>query len=107
MYEGPPEDAPPRGVVCIAFKDNAPALYNCNHLILKEWDYYIYSSDIGWHGTSKTSDLLNHLGKRPMTVKAVLQGLWIPTPDFHAIIKRAEQEHPKSALNPLLEDGAG
>ena len=69
-------------------------------------DIYIFSTDIGWHGTSKYADLMTHLehGK----VERVLAGLWIPRVNFLAIQERAIHDpdfNRKSANDPAREDG--
>lgn len=105
-WNGHPWDAPAFGVVCVAWDDPDRSWRGVGRVVLQEWDFYLYSGDIGWHGTSKYSDLLNHLAKRPMTLRAVLQGLWIPRERFLEIVHKAETDgQPKSARHPLLEVG--
>lgn len=109
-FEGKPEDAPAKNVQCIVFNDNAPELSNIGRVVLSQWDIYIYSDDIGWHGTNKYADLLQHLGKGIGLggVRAVLQGTWIARDKYFEIQERAKTDPPfinKSATRPL-EDGS-
>ena len=109
-FEGSPEDAPTEGVQCIAWDDETRGQGDIGRFVLSEWDIYIYSDRIGWHGTNKYADLLLHLkqGCGAGGVRAVLTGLWIPWPEFVAIRERANTDPPfrdKSAARPLFEVG--
>lgn len=108
-FEGDPEDAPASNVQCIVFNDSATEISNIGRVVLSQWDIYIYS-DIGWHGTNKYADLLQHLGKGcgPNGVRAVLQGTWIARDKYFEIQRRAKSDPPfvnKSATRPVDEDG--
>ena len=111
-YEGRPEGAPAQNVQAIAWNDPVKGAADLGRVVMHEWDIYIYSDDIGWHGTNKFTDLLQHLGRRgcgPGGVRAVLTGRWIDYERFKGILKQARTEDgfdPKSATNPLLEDGS-
>lgn len=102
---GEPEDAPVENVQAIAVEDEirAPRTGTHGRYVLESWDFYIYSDHAdGWHGTNRTSDLIDHLkqGLGPGGVRAVLTGRWISNKKYKAIRKRAETEgnfHAKSA----------
>jgi len=67
VYTGLPEMAPPENVQAIAWDDeNGPD--SIGRVVLSEWDFYLYSDGIGWHGANKYADLLRHLKKRPCVV---------------------------------------
>lgn len=112
IYEGEPEGAPAQNVQAIAWNDPTKGARDLGRVVLHEWDIYIYSDDIGWHGTNKFTDLLQHLGRRGCGaggVRAVLTGRWIDRERFTEILKQARTEpglDPKSATNPLIEDGS-
>jgi len=110
IYEGEPEGAPPHNVQCIAWDDPNTSVESIGRVVLHEWDIYIYSDPIGWHGTNKYADLLQHLGRGIGRggVRAVLQGAWISEACYKAIRKRAETDpgmNRKNANHPLREDG--
>ena len=110
VYEGEPEGAPNQNVQAIAWNDPAKNYRDLGRVVLREWDIYIYSDDIGWHGTNKYADLLQHLGKGigKGGVRAVLTGRWITRRGYDEIIKRAETDEdlePKSACDYVREDG--
>jgi len=110
IYEGNPEDAPAHNVQCIAWNDERPKPGNVGRVVLHEWDIYIYSDPIGWHGTNKYCDLLQHLGRGVGVggVRAVLQGAWIAYDQYKVIYHRAETEEPfvrKSSTRPVVENG--
>jgi len=102
---GQPEDAPVENVQAIAVEHEirAPNPYTMGRFVLDSWDYYIYSDGAkGWHGTNRTSDLIDHLkqGLGPGGVRAVLTGRWIADRDYRALIERAKTEgdfHDKSS----------
>ncbi len=109
VYDGLPEGAPANNVQAIAWNDPAKGYRNIGRVVLQQWDIYIFSDDIGWHGTNKYADLLQHLGKGigPAGVRAVLTGRWITRDDFDEIIKRAQTDGTrKSATDPVREDGS-
>ena len=112
VYEGNrPEDVKPHDVQCIAWDDKTGNAMGVGRIVMREWDIYIYTDGLGWHGTNKYADLLNHLGKGigEGGVRAVLQGAWIPNDQYNEIYKRARLDEGlrvKSAPNPLVEDGA-
>ncbi len=105
-FQGEPEDAPVENVQAIAIEDltRAPNPYTVGRFVLDSWDYYIFSDHAkGWHGTNRTSDLIDHLkqGLGPGGVRAVLTGRWIANDDYKAVITRANTEgdfHAKSSL---------
>ena len=110
-FEGEPEQAPSQNVQAIAWNDPVCGAADTGRVVLHQWDIYIYSDDIGWHGTNKYMDLLLHLGTGlgPGGVRAVLTGLWIKTTHYNEIIERARTDSgmaPKSATDPLREDGS-
>ena len=111
-FSGEPEDAPSQNVCAIAWNDPTKGANDLGRVVMHEWDIYIYSDDIGWHGTNKYADLLQHLGRKgcgPGGVRAVLTGRWIERERFKEILKQARTGpglDPKSATNPLIEDGS-
>jgi hypothetical protein len=102
---------PYEGVICIAWNDPKKGAEALGRVVLEQWDIYIYSDELGWHGTNKYKDLMTHLGMKGCGsggVRAVLSGLWVPRADFDAIIKRAKTDpgfDRKSASDPIREDG--
>ncbi len=111
VYEGEPERAPNQNVQAIAWDDSTKGHRNLGRVVLREWDIYIYSEDIGWHGTNKYADLLQHLGQGIGIggVRAVLTGRWITRNKYDEILKRAETEEGldrKSARDPIRENGS-
>ena len=109
-YEGEPEGAPAQNVQAIVWNDPESGAQDLGRVVLHQWDIYIYSDDIGWHGTDKYTDLLQHLGLGigPGGVRAVLTGRWIMRDKYQEIIKRAKTESGfdrKSASDPIREDG--
>lgn len=110
IFEGPPEDAPTENVQCIAWDDPTRGTGDIGRFVLREYDIYIYSDDIGWHGTDKYFDLIQHLAKGcgPGGVRAVLTGRWIGWAEYSAIVDRALNDpslRQKSANRPVFEDG--
>ena len=110
-YVGAPEDAPCQNVQAIAWNDSTKGYRDLGRVVLSEWDIYIYSDDIGWHGTNKYADLLQHLGQGIGIggVRAVLTGRWITRSKYDEILKRAETEEGldrKSAHDCVREDGS-
>jgi hypothetical protein len=110
VFEGGPEDAPTENVQCIAWDDPTRGTGDIGRIVLSEWDMYIYSDDIGWHGTDKYFDLIQHLQKGcgPGGVRAVVTGRWISWADFTAIKHRAQTDpdlRQKSANRPVFEVG--
>lgn len=111
IYQGEPEGAPAQNVICIAWNDPTKGARDLGRVVLEQWDIYIYSDDIGWHGTNKYMDLLQHLGRKgcgPGGVRAVLTGRWIDFHNYKMIIEQAKTEpgfDHKSASRPVLEDG--
>lgn len=112
IYEGSPEGAPPQNVQAIVWNDPVKGAEDLGRVVLNEWDIYIYSDDIGWHGTNKFTDLLQHLGRKgcgPGGVRAVLTGRWINRERYNEILTQARTEpgfERKSASDPIREDGA-
>ncbi len=101
-YSGLPESAPVENVQAIVWNDPAKGANHIGRVILREYDLYIYSDSIGWHGTDKYYDLIQHLqqGCGPGGVRAVLTGRWIPWEDYQAILQRVHADpdfDPKSA----------
>ena len=102
---------PYEGVQCIAWNDPTKGAGDLGRVVIDEWDIYIYSDGLGWHGTNKYKDLLTHLGMRglgPGGVRSVINGLWLPRDIFDGIVKQAHTEpgfDRKSARDPLREDG--
>ena len=110
IFEGEPENAPAQNVQAIAWNDPVKGARDVGRVVLDQWDIYIYSDDIGWHGTNKYMDLLQHLGKGigPGGVRAVLTGRWIQYDRYQQIIELAKTEPGldyKSASDPIREDG--
>ncbi len=110
-YDGPAHLAPPAyprlGIQYIIGNDAEKGNQSLGLLTCFNNDIYIYSSDIGWHGTNKYGDLMNHLDRGK--VERVNPGLWIPRNAFLEIQKRATTDpdfKPKSANDPVREDGA-
>ena len=110
VYEGEPSTAPSGkehdGVQYIVWNDPVKGYADLGRVVLSEWDIYMYSSDLGWHGTNKYADLLMHLedGK----VERVLIGKWINGAKYQAMGMRATNDpgfDRKSATNPLHEVG--
>lgn len=100
-----PAGWPSFGVQYIIGNDPAKGNQSTGLLTVYNVDIYIYSSDIGWHGTDKYHDLMTHLehGK----VIRVLAGLWIPRPRFLEIQNRALNDpdfNRKSAIDPAREN---
>lgn len=96
-----------KGVQCIAWTDPDKSVKTTGRVILHEWDIYIYSTDIGWHGTNKYADLLMHL--EDGNVRRVLTGRWVERDQYKAIYKRAKTDpgfDEKSAIDPMYEDGS-
>jgi len=113
--DGSVYDGPIDGILCsdnvqaIAWDDLEKGNQTVGRVVLQQWDIYIYSDPIGWHGTNKYADLLMHLGKGIGIggVRAVLTGGWIDRADYQSIIKRAETDGMrKSAIDPVREDGS-
>ncbi len=112
-FDGRPEDAPALlPVLCIIWNDPDKSNQGIGRPIVKEWDIYIYSDGVGgWHGTNKYGDLMNHLkqqGCGPGGVRRVLDGLWMNTEVYKNILAIAAKDpdfFPKSARDPLVEDG--
>ncbi len=109
-FEGNPEDAPTDNVQAIAWDDPVRGTGDIGRIVLSEWDLYIYSDDIGWHGTDKYFDLIQHLQKGcgPGGVRAVLTGRWIGWNEFVKIRDRAQNDpdlRHKSANRPKFEVG--
>lgn len=108
-FSGLPEDAPVDNVQVIVWNDPARDVTNIGRYELREYDIYIYSDPIGWHGTDKYYDLIQHLqrGCGKGGVRAVLTGRWIPWADYQSILKRVNEDEefsPKSAVR-KTEDG--
>ncbi len=110
IYEGDAAGSPSGkehdGVQYIVSNDPDKSSQALGRVILSEWDIYMYSSDLGWHGTNKYADLLMHLedGK----VERVLIGKWINGAKYRAMGLRALNDpglDRKSATNPLREVG--
>ncbi len=95
------------GVQCIIWNDPDLTNQQIGRVVMHDYDIYIYSTDIGWHGTNKYADLMMHLenGK----VLRVLSGLWIDREKYKEIERRATKDPTfkrKSGANPVIEDGA-
>lgn len=106
-YIGVAEESPADNVQCIAWDDPDKTDINIGRVVLREWDFYIYSEGIGWHGANKYCDLLLHLTKRPCKVRAICLGEWMHSGAYQEIIKRAETDgKPKSGIDPIREDGS-
>lgn len=113
-YEGGLAGIPQRNTdnaQVFAWNDPEKGAGDLGRVVIKEWDIYIYSDDLGWHGTNKYADLLTHLRKGigPGGVRAVLTGCWIQKSRFLTMVKKAETDpglDRKSAHDPLREDGA-
>ncbi len=108
VYSGAPEGAPAHNVQAIAWDDPEMSDKSVGRVVLHQWDIYIYSDAIGWHGTDKYADLLQHLGRGIGLggVRAVLQGAWINQKDYREIYNRACTDGKrKSAIDPIREDG--
>ncbi len=99
------------GVVCIAWGDPEKGSGDLGRVVLEQWDIYIYSDGLGWHGTNKYKDLLTHLGARGCGVggvRSVLSGFWVPRSEYVSIIESAKIESGfdrKSACDPIREEG--
>jgi hypothetical protein len=108
-FEGKPEDAPCTNVQCIAYDDTRCNTHDIGRFVLSDYDIYIYSDPIGWHGTNKYADLIQHLhqGCGLGGVRAVLTGLWIDRDTFYAIRERATIDPPfrSKSAGALVEDG--
>lgn len=109
-YDGEPRAAPPAyprlGIQYIIGDDLEQGNQGLGMLTCFNNDIYIYSSDIGWHGTNKYADLMTHLDMG--RVERVNPGLWIPRTVFLEIQKRATTDpdfNRKSANDPVREDG--
>jgi len=103
---GSPSGKEHDGVQYIVSNDPAKGPADLGRVVLSEWDIYMYSSDLGWHGTNKYADLLMHLedGK----VERVLIGKWINGAKYQAMGLRAWNDpglDRKSATDPLREVG--
>ena len=97
VFDGEPEDAPTDDVQIIVWDDPTRGNGDIGRGSVYEYDIYIYSDDIGWHGTDKYADLLKHLKRKglgPCGVRAVLEGFWIPRPTYLAIKDRAFNDPP-------------
>lgn len=110
-FSGRPEDAPSENVQCIAWNDETKGPADLGRVVLHQYDIYIYSDGVGWHGTNKYADLMRYLGRGCGVggVRAVLSGEWLSRPKFDEILRKAETEpglQPKSARDPMREDGA-
>ncbi len=114
MYEGDVDNIPKDNtddVQVIAWNDPVKGAADLGRVTITEWDIYIYSDPIGWHGTNKYADLLMHLrgGIGLGGVRAVMTGRWISIPAFHNIREHARTDpglDRKSANDPIREDGA-
>ncbi len=110
-YDGEARHAPPAyprlGIQYIIGNDPEHGNQSLGLLTCFNHDIYIYSSDIGWHGTNKYGDLMNHLDRGK--VERVCPGLWIPRETFLEIQARAMNDadfNRKSANDPVREDGS-
>lgn len=114
VYEGGIDDLPAENsdnAQAFAWNDPENGYSDLGRVVIKEWDIYIYSDKIGWHGTNKYADLMMHLRKGigPGGVRAVMTGCWIPKADYIALVKRAETDPGlalKSASDAIRENGA-
>lgn len=91
-FTGQPEDAPTENVQAITFPDPREGYGDKLTVVLKSWDFYIYSDPVGgWHATDKYACLLDHLkrGCGPGGVRAVLTGRWIDRATYDAIEAQA------------------
>ena len=107
-HDGDPESAAGEHVQCIALDDPSRGAENIGRIVLRDWDIFIYSEGIGWHGTNKYADLRHHLAMTPCKVRKVVFGEWICREDFKELLRRAETDPPfreKSANDLILEDG--
>jgi hypothetical protein len=96
--DGPPENAPRWGVICIA-------AYSGDHgrMIWHATDYY------GWIGEWISFDaagLLDYLGNRPGKEKVVLMGRHVPPDVFHRVYALANTDPrlPPRSSRDALED---
>ena len=81
-YQGPVDDAPGFGVVCIAQKDTAGGINMASH-----GDYYVLINDF-WV-ICDTFGVLDYMINSPKSVQRVLAGRTISKDDFHRIYKLA------------------
>jgi len=108
-FEGQAEDAPADNVQAIVWNDPNRGSHHVGRIVLHEYDLYIYSDPIGWHGTDKYFDLIQHLqqGCGVGGVRAVLTGRWIPWNKYQLIVTQATSDagfDPKSSVR-KFEDG--
>jgi len=91
--QGRPEDAPKLNVQCIAVNERGTktfkAVLDVGHVVLHDWDYYIYQEDTGWFGVREVVDLVDHVLHSSHKIKAVGKARSIPTGEFKAIYKQA------------------
>ncbi len=111
IFSGEPEDSPFKPIICIACNDPTRGAGDTGRIVIFEWEIYICSNDIGWHGTNKYADLMNHLGVKGCGmngVRCVRPGLWIDNQFYKNLLKDARMcvdLARKSANNPIREDG--
>jgi len=104
-FEGPPRDAPPINVQCIALADGSASNYNVGRLILHSWDFYLYGKG-RWYGINGYTDLVDHLLFEE--VEKVLKGRVIPNSEYQKILSLANNDLKlprKSGRNSIVEDG--
>lgn len=113
---GLPEDAPRgftdrRCVQAVVFNDDTDSTYSVGRIVLQQWDYYLYSDGLGWHGVNDTVDLIRHLVIRGIGeggVRVVLLGAWIDRAVWNRILSKAARDPDfkhKSGRDPLRESG--
>jgi len=108
VYEGDNPDLIQKldDVQCVAWDDPTRGSGDIGRIVLHEWDMYIYSEDIGWHGADKYYDLIQHVQKG--SIRALLTGRWMEYVAYCEIKKRAYADpgmRRKSATHPKFEDG--
>lgn len=86
--QGPPEKAPPFGVICIikTHKDNG-------HSTLTKWDWYYYRTDVPtWFGSDNFGLLDQLLHDDTNQIKGVKSGRTVMTSEYDKIIFKANND---------------
>lgn len=90
---GDPVDAPAYNVQCIVSiepgMDNEQLIKDSGKLLLHNWQYYLYRSDLGWFGCFTDFDLLDHFIAYAPVITAVKKARTVPHKDYVSVMSRA------------------
>ena len=107
---GKPKFAPKVNVQCISVNEHGTKTYQAaedvGHVVLHDWDYYIYQEDTGWFGVKNVTDLVDHVLHSSHKIQAVLKARSIPTGQFREIYKRAWEDPDFPEKNATRSDEA-